>query len=424
MDIIKKNIVSVICGLIALIAIAASFFPLGGYRQELQANLDKSKAQYSALSSLLSKQRKLPVLSPDTAEAQELKTFPNEEIIKKGQAVVTQVQAQSMAMRDTAVKLSAKQLLVASALPSPGPTQELQFPQEYKRVMLFGQNGELPAIAQKLQAGIPPTNEAIKAKLDEQARHIYETEVVKLNGTEEPMSKKLADEKIAKLTVELPEQMRQEVATTAKVYVSPDTFDVNKNIAAIQGQRPNVIDIWWAQVGLWVQDDVVTAIREANANGKNLQEAPVKHLVKVTVPPQFVTGAAAGAAVASTDPDADLPKNVAISPTGRISNGLFDVVHFTLSAIVAEADLPQFIRVLGNNRFITVYQIDVKAVDSATAEASGYYYGPQPVVSVTMQCEDLLMRKWTESLMPDMIKTMLGVTPAAAPAAAPTAAAQ
>lgn len=417
MDIVKKNIVSVICGVIAIIAIIASFYPLSGYAADLQASLDTSKNQHGTLSGLLNKSRKLPVLSPDATESAELGTFPNQEIIDKGKGVVSQVETQSQRMRDTAVAMNTKQLLVPNSLPSPGPTQEIQFPQEYRRVMLMGPNGELPLIAQRLKAVIPPTNEAIQAKLAEESQRILAEEVVLLGGQPEPTSKRLADEKIAKLQVELPEQMRKQAAQQSKVYVSPDTFDINQKIAAATGQRPAVNDIWWAQVGLWVQDDVVNAINEANARAANLQEAPVKHLVKITVPPQFQTGAAPNAPVATTDPDAALPANITISPTGRISNGLFDVVHFTLNVIVAEASVPEFVRMLSNNRFITVYQMDVKAVDSATAEASGHYYGPQPVVNLTMQCEALLLRKWTEPLMPTMIKQILGITPPATPVA-------
>src|SRR3712207_4389074 len=113
MDIVKKNIVSIICGVIAIIAIIASFFPPSGYAADLQARLDKGKQQHGTLIGLLSKTRKLPVLSPDASGDQPLSTFPNQEIIDKGKGVVSQVEAQSQRMRDTAVALNAKKLLVA-----------------------------------------------------------------------------------------------------------------------------------------------------------------------------------------------------------------------------------------------------------------------------------------------------------------------
>ena len=57
MELVKKNIVSVICGVVAILAIVASFFPLGGYVEDLQASLNKSKTDYSSLETLRTKPR-------------------------------------------------------------------------------------------------------------------------------------------------------------------------------------------------------------------------------------------------------------------------------------------------------------------------------------------------------------------------------
>src|SRR5687768_16916548 len=108
MDIVKKNILSIICGVIVLLAIIASVYPLGGYIEELDGKLKARQAVASEVDGMATKQRQLPVVDPDTTETQPLTTFPNDAIIKKGDEVTKQVAAESLKMRDAAVDLNLK----------------------------------------------------------------------------------------------------------------------------------------------------------------------------------------------------------------------------------------------------------------------------------------------------------------------------
>jgi hypothetical protein len=62
-----------------------------------------------------------------------------------------------------------------------------------------------------------------------------------------------------------------------------------------------------------------------------------------------------------------------------------------------------------------VTNCSVTAVDLGLMQANGYYYGDKPVVTLDLNCEALLLRKWTEPLMPLRIKQALGITAQAAP---------
>jgi hypothetical protein len=182
-----------------------------------------------------------------------------------------------------------------------------------------------------------------------------------------------------------------------------------------------------------VQRDALAAMQEVNTtkleNGKppaNLIEAPVKRVQRINVPmTQNMFVAAAGQAPAAADPtaaaDAALPKVVQASPTGRVSNGMYDVVHFQIHADVEVDKIPQVIRTIAHNRLMSVYHVDAKAVDATAAELNGYYYGPKPVATVTFHCEALLLRNWTAPLMPKVIRTILQIPDAPAPGAAPAA---
>ena len=112
MELVKKNIISVICGVVAIIAIVASFFPLGGYVADLQKSLDTSKSTYSTVDGLRTKSRNLPILKLDEATPQPLGMFPNPEVIEKAGAVVKQVETQSIRMRDAAIAMNKRKPLV------------------------------------------------------------------------------------------------------------------------------------------------------------------------------------------------------------------------------------------------------------------------------------------------------------------------
>jgi hypothetical protein len=220
--------------------------------------------------------------------------------------------------------------------------------------------------------------------------------------------------------------MRRKVAESSLVYVSPDTFDLNPKIAG--AGRPDADSIWWAQVGLWIQQDVAAAILATNKNAKNVIDAPVKHLVQFRMVQGFQTGGAVPAAAA--DPATADATPVTKNPlfvTGRASNALYDVIHFNLVVNMEAAHVPTFIRELSRNRFMSVTQLSLHTPQPVNPnEASaGYIYGDAPIVTATMTCEALFLRQWTVPLMPKSIKLQLGIPePGAAPApAAPTAAA-
>jgi hypothetical protein len=124
------------------------------------------------------------------------------------------------------------------------------------------------------------------------------------------------------------------------------------------------------------------------------------------------TGAAPAAPV-PVDNDASQPltKNLTFSPTGRISNPMYDVVQFTLVIRVDASQIPNFIQTLGQDRLIDVYNINQVSVDSIDAKSQGYIYGPLPVVQLTLNCEALFMRQWTYPLMPDAIRKLLNIAP-------------
>src|SRR4051794_40220927 len=121
MELVKKNLTSIICGVIALLAVVALFWPISGYYNELQAKADARKQVYTTLKGILDKPRNLPTVSLETAEPKKLEQFPTQAVIDAGTAVQTQVKTQSAAMFETALKMNQHTPLVPGALPEGSP---------------------------------------------------------------------------------------------------------------------------------------------------------------------------------------------------------------------------------------------------------------------------------------------------------------
>jgi hypothetical protein len=266
-----------------------------------------------------------------------------------------------------------------------------------------------------MTAGMKPTEEDIRAEGDRVTQAITRSDLVWDKGR--PMNEPEVKAKIAAELASLPDRMKHEAANDCLVYIETDSFDIAAPIQG-QGQAPGPPVVYWAQIGLWLQEDLCRAINDANSGAKSVRESTVKRLIKIspqdlfsrqTNMPAPSDGSDGSMMATPADPSQPIEKNYAISPTGRYSNPLYDVVTFRMSAIVDSDRLPIFLQSLSRNRFITIYETNISSVDSGLEQAAGYIYGPEPVVQVDMQGEALFMREWTRQYMPPYVKSMLGV---------------
>jgi hypothetical protein len=425
MEIVKKNLVSIICGVVALAALVAAFvWPLDGYFTDLKGKVEKRAALEKKVQGLLNKQRSVPTFTSDTSkpEADRLTKFPSREIIKKGEEAQKKVRQTSEKVYDAAWQMNnaGHPLVVAGSLPKPlNDTIAIGFQRKLKEA--------LDAMrTERLMAGVPPTEEQLKNRQGQIWQEMQKKFVVvdgEVKNQEQVMG--MYNAAIAKL----PDQMKEEMATTWKMYIDPlYVMRVPDYIPAESAPTPN--QMWWAQVSYWVTTDVAATIEELNANSKTVTTSPVKNLQVLSIPDNFfpplnvqaapVRGAdAAAAADAGTSatgglPDAAIaiPDGSAQSPTKRISNNLFDVVQFRLVVDIEADKVPLFLKTLGTNRFLSVIRLEMNPVDSQMKQIMGYVYGPRPVVTLDLDCEAILMRQWTIKHMPKgrgSIREMLGI---------------
>lgn len=407
MEIVKKNIFSIICGVVALVAIIASFWPLGSKADELQSTLNSRKSAYESMTNLLSKSRSLPIVDPQSSEQEPLKNFPSPDIIEKGKTATKEVSEESRKMLMIAEQINQqnRQLLVENELPRPHSTDQIRFQQAY--------GGFFVDLQAKMHGGTPPTAEQIKSASEQMWKRKFQPRIFNTNGiSNEQQVKAQFDEEVKRL----PDDLKNQVAQNSMVYVDPAAFDVVTAItnAAAGSLPPESPVIFWAQIGMWIQQDVAGTIMETNKSAANVIAAPVKRLRRMEMPKGFVTNfkqGEGGQPMAGGSLNEPLPKVKAVSATGRVSNPLFDVAHFTITVDVDAEQIPAFLRELNRNRFLTVLRTDLMSVDSGTEQAAGYVYGDKPVVTLTLTCETLFMRSWLAKLMPDSIKAGLGIMP-------------
>ena len=471
MDIVKKNLVSIIFGVIAIIAVAADFYPMGGKREDLKREATERAAKAETLKGLLTKPRKMPSVDLSSNEPPPLTRFPNQPTVDAAHEATKKVADAATNLEKTVIDKNRHTPLVPGSLPgTAGDTFAAgNFARAYAQMFppppQQGNAGVAPTtmpitgLLKILEAGIPPSNETLSAEsAKRQAEIISEREVRGAGGN--VVNQQEVQQAVIEGLRSLTDDLRTKMAKQCKCYVNPDpglTFSMYPNLTATSVPGPTTI--FWAQVGLWAQEDICQAIHDINAKSANVMEAPVKQVVKVSFvlpgqqgqqnqqnnPPVFVlpgltnqanaveeftTAAPTGEQPTEggtppappMDPSAAPTKNIGLSPTGRQCSGLFDVLQFQVELVVDAAKVPQVLEGLGAGRYITVLNVEnVETVDSALMRGAGFYFGPKPCVKIRVLCEELFFRAWLQELVPDRLKKQLGYqppTPAAPPAGA------
>ncbi len=442
---IKKNVLALSCGLVAIIAIVLLFYPLGGMLETLQNDaIDHSNA-YQALSAY-DKARSFPITDPNQTDPGKLHGFPNTSTIALANEAVKKFAAASDQMLESVSTLNRKghDPLVPDVLPKNRyDTSPINFGGVYKQVLNtdpavtgVGDAAATPPISPDpmlanfkalnlrndvLNGVLPPTPDQINQAAHALWTNSYEPDIITMNGKEtnlQDLSSRFAVE-----AARLPQKLKAEVAKKHKMYVEADAFTVNPVISSTSGSPLN--DIWYAQMQLWIQQDLATAIAEANKNATNIFDAEVKRLIAIQVPaaPMYtfppasaaggMGGGMGGGGIANMPATGDdktaIPPIYTVSATGRYSNGLYDVVRFNLVVDVDSSRVNEFIESLSTGRMITITNQNIFALNADTEAARGYLYGPGTAVRLQLEGEELFMRSWTTKLMPDGIKIALGL---------------
>ncbi len=388
---------------------------------------------------LMQTSAKVPPLKPNDPD-QEFSIAINQAAIDELTQVYSQMNEQYAQIRQLAVEFNQRghEPMLDGLFPEPIVGKPHDAKQAYLQAFVnmlgpFDPDAAYPT----LNASMPPTRgEMMRVAARAEQKFLNTRTFPPKQSVRELDEQQLVDLKRFKMSRLM--KMLEQHSTTLHVYAQTDLdapdfpFDVNP--WSRMGDIPTADQLWWGQIGLWIQRDLTEAIATANRVSDpqaNVIHAAVKRLIKVEIVPGYVglAGALGGmtsktdghprssvqknasSPVTPTDASRRIPDNFVLSPTGRFSNALYDVVHVWLTVDIDTARIPVFIDLLREVNFMTVLNVELSDVDEYDLLEKGYLYGTDDAVRLKALIETVWLREWTAPFMPQTVRRDLGLTP-------------
>lgn len=274
------------------------------------------------------------------------------------------------------------------------------------------------------RAALPPAEEDVLIELQRSKLRFVQAELSK------SIEMKLTSEEQAKLVDDL---TNRRLAAYRDVAVNSGLYLDGQSIGAPTAplSEVNMEQLWFMQWKYWIAEDIVRACSKLN-EGASIATGPVKRIIAI----QFhgsvgsvasASGGDASGETATAPPDGEggsVPSNgVPIDPNALVSlsnytvsfqgwgsNQLYDVFRTTVTLVVETAKIPLLTNALAQQNFIAITNVRMLPVDPFAAIQSGYFYGENPVSTVTLTLESVWLRQWTGPLMPDQVRAKFGTT--------------
>src|ERR1051325_7617813 len=294
MDILKKNMWSIVCGVVAILAVASTYYPLSGKFIELNSKLQSSADEDRKIKSLINTNPNMPSVDPKSNEVKPLGMFPTEKVIELGKKVVGKVHTESEKLASKALEINERKQLVPGVLPSGSGRYLSEFKDTYYAAMAD--------LRTQMDATTVPTQDEINAKIEQIWNDDFKPMIKTVGDTAQNEAEVRAEFEDFKKDV--PKQMRLERAVKHAMYVNPEkagstpgttngmttSFDYHPGIPALESRDlPNIVDVWCAQLGYWIQEDVVHSIVETNKGSKDVDHSIVKRLIRTDIKKEYMT---------------------------------------------------------------------------------------------------------------------------------------
>ena len=191
------------------------------------------------------------------------------------------------------------------------------------------------------------------------------------------------------------ETVRQDSAQGKHIYVTPGALPF---VFTVPTTDVTPEQLWEAQLSLWVTADVLEAIRLTNqqvideaiaagAASENVGLSAIRHLLGLRVFGYAPPGTGQGGKISLTG-----PSGPARTLTQRRNTKVHDVVFYDLTVIMPARHVADFERVLMSHNYHTVLSVTMQEIRQNPADL--HYYGPGPVMHVTISCELQLLAGW------------------------------
>ncbi|MFP4054714.1 MAG: hypothetical protein ACLFV7_12705 [Phycisphaerae bacterium] len=207
-------------------------------------------------------------------------------------------------------------------------------------------------------------------------------------------------------------------ATAGEMYMDPGALH---RVIPPGTRRPLLTNMWNAQIGLWIQRDVLAAINATNAEvfqglteeQKNVMSAAVKRLVEIRVAPEYfpMTGGGGGGdgvfgrGSGEESFRGGQTTSVANTLTQSVSNPRYDVMQYTFTVVMPFRHLAMLEAELCKRNYHTV--LDVVEMATPADADNRFFYGREPVLRIRLKCELKLLTGWERPLMPAEVLQLL-----------------
>lgn len=413
MDILKRQLFMIICGVVAAGSIALGVV---GYASMSSVNDEMSEAaqRASRLQRVVRGGGGAGPVNPKSVLAQE----------RRIEAVTDHYEQ----VLEWAYERNRMEPLLPDCFPDPDRDTRLAFRQAYF--------AEFDKFLDRLDAGTVATADEI-ATAQEQITE--EAKMNKLFGVDEREAAE-AGEAIPDEQEDQPVQHRSGLLTDHGARILPAA---RANLIKARGMRcyaalrsfeifeeqigdgisPDVMNMWDAQVSLWIQQSVVDALARINDRAaEEIRQAdqtawvgrmPLKELISIRTVYTYVTDASEpreAAGPGGSDP-ALPPESADEVFTHTVSNDLYDVVQFTVKMVVDAREIPTIVSEICRDNFHTLLRIAFEDISTNPQLwlMSDKIYGSAPTVQVVMDFETAFFGELYRSLMPDEIRDALGL---------------
>ncbi|MEX2671262.1 MAG: hypothetical protein WD294_04030 [Phycisphaeraceae bacterium] len=441
LDWMKAYPLMVLCIVIMLVSLVSFYYPTYRTSSEFRSVLSERGRDIDTLQGLRRTSITAPGPEPDDAPLQ-LQVVANSGAISQLESIYNDLEREYQGVYRTVSQLNQRghEPMLDGLLPDPGSFQSRRFQARDAYAAAFA------TLYKQLNAGSVPTQAEVDDLLNQEReamlRQIF------------PAPEQLNEEQ----TTELRERQRErlfsflrEHPTMFSVFADPVSLDIRGDWNPgpfdvgdwAQSSNPDMFDIWEGQLQLWIQQDLVRAINRANGSddpADSLLTMPVKRLLFMEVLPGYigdlqpvegpVDESAAEQLISDLESQASerLPQDFSVSPTGRVSNAIYDVRHAKMAVIVDSQQIPALLNAINDVNMMTVIGTDIEDIDEYAHLRDFYYYGSVDAVRLDLVVETIWLRSWTaghlsqehaeeldepfnSGLMPDSVRMWLGLPP-------------
>lgn len=398
MDLLRRHLFLMIC---AMAGVAGVVLGVTGLRAMPQVSQEMEKADtlYRNLQSLQSQ----PV---------------NQRRIDAEEKRIEAVQTDHKRIIEKAKTLYNAQLLVPGVLPYGKPVERLKFRGKYGEAM----RDLLNSLTWGTQASAADIDTWRSKIADERAERRSEGAARDPGPTHTPAGF------LTEAGIREDPRSRAHLAAAQRIYCYALDFETEKTLEEVPSldfdpvmamtdfvDAPLEEDTWRAQLGYWIQKDVVEAIVAVNEEAaKQARDAggqpwvgvmPVKDVISIRlseglIPPE-------GDAYVGHPPEgyaAALPPGTPATVFTQTGSGdAFDVVQFTVKLVMDQRDVPLLVEQICNDRFHTLLRVAYAAVPP-NRKITGKIYGSEPAVIVVMDFETILLGEVFRRWMPALIR--------------------